>query len=72
MKKYFEMAAVAVTLLICMSVVLVSAYNTAQTLEDYRKFVDYMEETNEPFEVACETDYYTTLMQEDRQWLKHL
>ena len=67
MKKYFEMAAVAVTLLICMSVVLSSAYNTAQTLEDYRKFVDYMEETNEPFEVACETDYYTTLMQEDRQ-----
>ena len=67
MKKYFEMAAVAVTLLICMSVVLLSAYNTAQTLEDYRKFVDYMEETNEPFEVACETDYYTTLMQEDRQ-----
>ena len=61
------MAAVAVTLLICMSVVLSSAYNTAQTLDDYRKFVDYMEETNEPFEVACETDYYTTLMQEDRQ-----
>ena len=72
MKKYFEMAAVAVTLLICMSVVLSSAYNTAQTLEDYRKFVDYMEETNEPFEVACETDYYTTLMQEERQGLKHL
>lgn len=67
MKKYFEMAAVAVTLLICMSVVLSSAYNTAQTLDDYRKFVDYLEETNEPFEVACETDYYTTLMQEDRQ-----
>ena len=64
MKKYFEMAAVAVTLLICMSVVLLSAYNTAQTLEDYRKFVDYMEETNEPFEVACETDYYTELIQE--------
>ena len=67
MKKYFEMAAVAVTLLICMSVVLTTAYNTAQTLEDYRRFVDYMEETNEPFEVACETDYYTELMQEDRQ-----
>ena len=67
MKKYFEMAAVAVTLLVCLSVVLSSAYNTAQTLEDYRKFVDYLEETNEPFEVACETDYYTTLMQEDRQ-----
>ena len=67
MKKYFEMAAVAVTLLICMSVVLASAYNTAQTLEDYRKFVDYMEETNEPFEVACETEYYTELIQEDRQ-----
>ena len=61
------MAAVAVTLLICMSVVLTTAYNTAQTLEDYRRFVDYMEETNEPFEVACETDYYTELMQEDRQ-----
>ena len=58
---------VAVTLLVCLSVVLSSAYNTAQTLEDYRKFVDYLEETNEPFEVACETDYYTTLMQEDRQ-----
>ena len=64
MKKYFEMAAVAVTLLICMSVVLTTAYNTAQTLEDYRRFVDYMEETNEPFEVACETDYYTELIQE--------
>ena len=66
-RNYFETAMVAVTLLVCLSVVLASAYNTAQTLDDYRKFVDYMEETNEPFEVACETDYYTTLMQEDRQ-----
>ena len=40
---------------------------TYKTLNDYRNFVDYMERTNEPFEVACETDYYTILMQEDRQ-----
>lgn len=40
--------------------------NTYKTLDDYRRFVDYIQETNEPFEVACETDYYTTLIQEDR------
>lgn len=43
------------------------SYHEAQKLEDYRRFVNYMEQTNEPFEVACETDYYTPLMQEDRK-----
>ena len=48
-------------------IVLASCTTDYKTLEDYRKFVDYMERTNEPFEVACETDYYTNLIQEDRK-----
>ena len=32
---------------------------------DYRKFVDYIERTDAPYEVACETDYYTERIQED-------
>ena len=44
-----------------------NVYNQYKTLQDYRKFVDYMDRTDEPFEVACETDYYTNNIQEDRQ-----
>lgn len=62
-KDYFDLAVIAILLFIlaCLS------YHEAQKLEDYRRFVNYMEQTNEPFEVACETDYYTPLMQEDRK-----
>lgn len=42
-----------------------TSYQQLQLLNDYRRFVDYMEQTNEPFEVACETDLYTKRMQED-------
>ena len=67
-RDYFELALVAIFLFIlgCLFASCVS-YDYAQKLNDYRKFVDYMEQTNEPFEVACETDYYTPLMQEDRK-----
>ena len=44
-----------------------NVYNQYKTLQDYRKFVDSMDTTNEPFEVACETDFYTNNIQEDRQ-----
>ena len=39
----------------------------AENTEDYRRLVDYMERTNEPFEVVVETDYYTINLQEDRK-----
>lgn len=67
-RDYFDLALVAIILFIlgCLFVSCVSLQD-AQRLEDYRRFVDYMERTNEPFEVACETDYYTILMQEDRK-----
>lgn len=42
-----------------------TSYKQLQLLNDYRRFVDYMEQTNEPFEVACETDLYTKRIQED-------
>lgn len=42
-----------------------TSYQQLQLLNDYRRFVDYMEQTNEPFEVACETDLYTKRIQED-------
>lgn len=64
-KDVFEFA---LMLLYVVGIIIVLASCTDyKTLNDYRKFVDYMERTNEPFEVACETDYYTTLIQEDRQ-----
>ena len=67
-KDYFDLAVIVFLLFIlaCLFVSCVS-YHEAQKLEDYRRFVNYMEQTNEPFEVACETDYYTPLMQEDRK-----
>lgn len=67
-RDYFELLLTA-TLLICVGGLVASCISLkdAQRLEDYRRFVDYMERTNEPFEVACETDYYTILMQEDRR-----
>ena len=40
-------------------------YKQLQLLNDYRKFVDYIERTDAPYEVACETDYYTERIQED-------
>lgn len=42
-----------------------TSYKQLQLLNDYRRFVDYMYQTNEPFEVACETDLYTNKIQED-------
>lgn len=42
-------------------------YEQYKTLQDYRKFVDYMDETNEPFEVASSTDYYTIRLTEDKR-----
>ena len=67
-KDYFDLAMIAILLFIlaCLFVSCMS-YHETQKLEDYRRFVNYMEQTNEPFEVACETDYYTPLMQEDRK-----
>lgn len=64
-RDYFELGLIlAFAISLCLICVSCTDY---KTLNDYRKFVDYMERTNEPFEVACETDYYTNLMQEDRQ-----
>ena len=67
-RDYFELLLTA-AMLFCIGGLFVSCISLkdAQRLEDYRRFVDYMERTNEPFEVACETDYYTPLMQEDRK-----
>lgn len=42
-------------------------YKTHKLLQQYRDFINYLDETNEPFEVAMETDYYTMDIQEDRQ-----
>lgn len=42
-------------------------YEQYKTLQDYRRFVDYMDATNEPFEVASETDYYTIRLMEDKR-----
>ena len=64
MKKVLFFAYLAIMTLggICASC---TSYQQLQLLNDYRRFVDYMEQTNEPFEVACETDLYTKRMQED-------
>ena len=65
-KDYFDLAMIAILLFIlaCLFVSCMS-YHEAQKLEDYRRFVNYMEQTNEPFEVACETDLYTERLQKD-------
>lgn len=65
-KEVFEFA-LMLLYVVGIIIVLASCTSDYKVLEDYRKFVDYMERTNEPFEVACETDYYTNLIQEDRK-----
>lgn len=67
-RDYFEFGLIIAFLIsLCFLFIGCQMLETYKTLNDYRNFVDYMERTNEPFEVACETDYYTPLMQEDRQ-----
>lgn len=41
-------------------------YKERKLLQQYRDFIDYLDKTDETFEVAMETDYYTMEMQEDR------
>lgn len=64
-KEVFEFA--LMLLYVVGIIIVLASCQDYKTLNDYRRFVDYMERTNEPFEVACETDYYTILIQEDRQ-----
>lgn len=67
-RDYFELGLIlAFAISLCFICVGCAMETNYRVLEDYRKFVDYMERTNEPFEVACETDYYTNLIQEDRK-----
>lgn len=67
-RDYFEFGLIIAFLVsLCFLFTGCQMLETYKTLNDYRNFVDYMERTNEPFEVACETNYYTILMQEDRQ-----
>ena len=67
-KDYLDLVLIAF-LLFCLGGFVSSCISMREqkTLEDYRRLVDYMERTNEPFEVVVETDYYTINLQEDRK-----
>ena len=59
---YFLLALIA----ICQCYFVARSYKQHKLLQQYRDFVDYLDKTDETFEVAMETDYYTIDMQEDR------
>ena len=60
---YFLLALIA----ICQCYFVAQTYKQHKLLQQYRDFVDYLDKTDETFEVAMETDYYTINLQEDRQ-----
>ena len=59
---YFLLALIT----ICQCYFVAQTYKQHKLLQQYRDFINYLDKTDEPFEVACETDYYTTLIQDDR------
>ena len=59
---YFLLALIA----ICQCYFIAETYKQHKLLQQYRDFVDYLDKTDETFEVAMETDYYTINLQEDR------
>ena len=59
---YFLLALIT----ICQCYFVAQTYKQHKLLQQYRDFVDYLDKTDETFEVAMETDYYTIDMQEDR------
>ena len=59
---YFLLALIT----ICQCYFVAETYKQHKLLQQYRDFIDYLDKTDETFEVAMETDYYTIDMQEDR------
>ena len=59
---YFLLALIT----ICQCYFVAQTYKQHKLLQQYRDFIDYLDKTDETFEVAMETDYYTIDMQEDR------
>ena len=59
---YFLLALIA----ICQCYFVAQTYKQHKLLQQYRDFINYLDKTDETFEVAMETDYYTIDMQEDR------
>lgn len=66
MKKVFFYLVMALAV-IAQCYVISETYKEHKLLQQYRDFIDYLDKTDETFEVAMETDYYTMEMQEDRQ-----
>ena len=60
---YFLLALIT----ICQCYFVAQTYKQHKLLQQYRDFIDYLDKTDETFEVAMETDYYTIDMQEDRK-----
>ena len=65
MKKTFFYFLLALRV-VCQCYFVTQSYKHHKLLQQYRDFVDYLDKTDETFEVAMETDYYTIDMQEDR------
>ena len=65
MKKTFFYFLLAL-IVVCQCYFVAQTYKQHKLLQQYRDFVDYLDKTDETFEVAMETDYYTIDMQEDR------
>ena len=65
MKKTFFYFLLAL-IVICQCYFVAETYKQHKLLQQYRDFINYLDKTDETFEVAMETDYYTIDMQEDR------
>ena len=65
MKKTFFYFLLAL-IVVCQCYFIAQSYKQHKLLQQYRDFIDYLDKTDETFEVAMETDYYTIDMQEDR------